>query len=116
MEVMKSRLELTRGPKRTHTSATRDLITRSRSIESWGEGPGNLVRSAPTPGGSMIRNSTKTYALCSSALVALAFASSAHAQGEGAAAEEVVVTGSRVVTNGFAQPTPVTVLTMEQMQ
>ena len=28
----------------------------------------------------------------------------------------MVVTGSRVITNGFAQPTPVTVLSMEQMQ
>ena len=30
--------------------------------------------------------------------------------------EEVVVSGSRVITNGFSAPTPITVLTAEQMQ
>ena len=30
--------------------------------------------------------------------------------------KEVVVSGSRVITNGFSAPTPITVLTAEQMQ
>lgn len=54
---------------------------------------------------------------CASTLVALAVSGAIHAQG---AAEEsiseVVVTGSRVITDGFAAPTPVTVITAEQMQ
>ncbi len=62
----------------------------------------------------MIAKSIKTFALCSTALATLTYGSSALAQDN--AAEEVVVTGSRVITNGFAQPTPVTVVTMEQMQ
>ena len=50
-----------------------------------------------------------------------AVASAIHAQGAAAAAAnddltEVVVTGSRVITNGFSAPTPITVLTAEQMQ
>ena len=65
----------------------------------------------------MSKNSIKTCALTTTALVALAYGSSAMAQTAApAAAEEVVVTGSRIITNGFAQPTPVTVLTMQQMQ
>ena len=69
----------------------------------------------------MTNRSIKTYALCSSALVALAYGSAASAQVAGtatapASAEEVVVTGSRVITNGFAAPTPVTVVTAQQMQ
>src|SRR3954469_10738981 len=63
----------------------------------------------------MTKSGFKAYALCSSALVALTYGSQASAQ-DAPAAEEVVVTGSRIITNGFAQPTPVTVLTMEQMQ
>src|SRR5262249_23151326 len=56
------------------------------------------------------------------ALVALACAPQAMAQqaaaagdAGGASAEEVVVTGSRVITNGFAAPTPVTVISAQQM-
>ncbi len=64
----------------------------------------------------MTNSRLKTYALCSSALAALAVGSTAHAQGAGGTADEVVVTGSRVITNGFSAPTPVTVVTMEQMQ
>ena len=63
----------------------------------------------------MSNRSIKSLALCSTALLAVAYAPAALAQQEGAA-EEVVVTGSRVITNGFAQPTPVTVVTQEQMQ
>ena len=63
----------------------------------------------------MSNRSMKSLALCSTALLAVAYAPAALAQQE-AAAEEVVVTGSRVITNGFAQPTPVTVVTQEQMQ
>src|ERR1700759_2432344 len=65
----------------------------------------------------MSKLSIKTFALCSTAMVAAAYAPHAFAQAADApAAEEVVVTGSRIITNGFAQPTPVTVLTMQQMQ
>ena len=63
----------------------------------------------------MSNRSIKSLALCSTALLAVAYAPAALAQ-EAAAAEEVVVTGSRIITNGFASPTPVTVITMEQMQ
>jgi outer membrane receptor protein involved in Fe transport len=51
-----------------------------------------------------------------------AVATAIHAQGAAAAAPasddltEVVVTGSRVITNGFSAPSPLTVLTAEQMQ
>jgi len=56
------------------------------------------------------------------AIVALAYASGAYAQAAAAndaspgSVEAVVVTGSRVITNGFAAPTPVTVVTAEQMR
>lgn len=52
-------------------------------------------------------------------LVMLAVAGAIHAQGARAADDdlgEVVVTGSRVITNGFSAPTPLTVITAEQMQ
>ena len=57
----------------------------------------------------------------SSVLVMWAVASAIHAHGAAAAAAndeltEVVVTGSRVITNGFSAPSPLTVLTAEQMQ
>ena len=60
----------------------------------------------------------KAIALSGGALVALAYASSAYAQDANApgSVEEVVVTGSRVITNGFAAPTPLTVITAEQMK
>ena len=64
----------------------------------------------------MIKHSFKSCALGGAALAALAAASSAQAQAADAAADEVVVTGSRIIKDGFAQPTPVTVVTMEQMQ
>ena len=41
---------------------------------------------------------------------ALAFAFTAHAQTSALELEEVVVTGSRVITNGNDSPTPVTVV------
>ena len=65
----------------------------------------------------MSNRSIKSLALCSTALLAVAYAPAALAQQDAAAAaEEVVVTGSRIITNGFASPTPVTVLGVEQMQ
>ena len=71
---------------------------------------------------NMIRNSVKAIALSGGAIVALTYASGAYAQAAAAndaspgAVEAVVVTGSRVITNGFAAPTPVTVMTAEQMR
>lgn len=64
-------------------------------------------------------NASYRGAACASALVMLAVASAAHMQLAAAADDdlaEVVVTGSRVITNGFSAPTPVTVITAEQMQ
>lgn len=61
-------------------------------------------------------HSSKAWALCGVAAAAFG-ATSAYAQtADNAAVEEVVVTGSRVITNGFAAPTPVTVVTAEQMR
>ena len=53
--------------------------------------------------------------------LALAFAGSVHAQestaaGEPASVEDIVVTGSRIQRDGYAMPTPVTVVGQEQMQ
>ncbi|MEO6338584.1 MAG: TonB-dependent receptor [Caulobacteraceae bacterium] len=67
----------------------------------------------------MTRNSLKAIALSGGAIVALAYASAASAQAaaaQGTDVEAVVVTGSRVITNGYAAPTPVTVITAEQMR
>lgn len=70
--------------------------------------------------------SHRTALVTSCALAALAFATPAHAQeetapGETAAstqpdAEDIVVTGSRVARDGFQAPTPLTVLTLEDIQ
>lgn len=65
----------------------------------------------------MTKTSLKTRALCGGALMALAYATAGHAQTtNGNVVDEVVVTGSRVITNGFSAPTPVTVVTLEQMR
>jgi len=63
----------------------------------------------------MNNRTIRTCVLCSAAVATLAYASAAFAQ-DNTAVEEVVVTGSRVITNGFAAPTPVTVVTAEQMR
>ena len=72
----------------------------------------------------MTGKSLKAIAMSGGAIVALAYASAASAQDAAppaneaspGAVEAVVVTGSRVITNGFAAPTPVTVVTAEQMR
>jgi iron complex outermembrane recepter protein len=54
-----------------------------------------------------------------SAVSLIAIGSTAHAQApqaDAAAVEEVVVTGSRIVRNGFQAPTPVTVATTEALE
>lgn len=58
------------------------------------------------------------YLLCSAAAAALAMSTSAMAQTApaGSDVEEVIVTGSRIVANGFQQPTPVTVVGEEEIQ
>jgi outer membrane receptor protein involved in Fe transport len=62
---------------------------------------------------------------CSSALVPLGFASAAWAApaptpaaaaASQEAVEEVVVTGSRIISNGFAAPTPVTTVTAQSLE
>jgi len=60
----------------------------------------------------------KLRALCGGAIVALVQAAAASAQTTPPtqSVDEVVVTGSRVITNGFAAPTPLTVVTQEQMK
>lgn len=60
----------------------------------------------------------KAHALCGGAMIALIEATGASAQTTPSAqsVDEVVVTGSRVITNGFAAPTPLTVVTQEQMK
>jgi outer membrane receptor protein involved in Fe transport len=50
------------------------------------------------------------------ATAALAQAEGANAQADAASIEEVVVTGSRIVSAGFSAPTPVTVVSTEQLQ
>ncbi len=62
-----------------------------------------------------LMRSLKSITLCTTAIATLGFAAHASAQ-DAPAAEEVVVTGSRIIKDGFAQPTPVTVVSMEQMQ
>ncbi len=49
-------------------------------------------------------------------VLALAGASQAYAQGAGNAVDEVVVTGSRIVRDGFEAPTPVTVATATELK
>src|SRR5437879_2891950 len=65
------------------------------------------------------------YLFCSAAAAALAVSTSAmaqtaavHAAGAeaGSTVEEIVVTGSRIQTNGFQQPTPVTVVGQQELQ
>jgi outer membrane receptor protein involved in Fe transport len=51
-----------------------------------------------------------------SATSLLAISSAAMAQEESADLEEVVITGSRIVRDGYTAPTPVTVATSEQLQ
>ena len=60
----------------------------------------------------------KSIIACGVSLSAMTMASAAFAQQAAAPAaiEEVVVTGSRVVTNGNKMPTPVTVVALEQLQ
>ncbi|MEO6103817.1 MAG: TonB-dependent receptor plug domain-containing protein, partial [Pseudoxanthomonas sp.] len=67
----------------------------------------------------MLSNPSSRVVFRGSALVMLAVASAIQAQTPAVKEEdltEVVVTGSRVITNGFSAPTPVTVITAEQMQ
>jgi outer membrane receptor protein involved in Fe transport len=45
-----------------------------------------------------------------------AFAQTPAATSQAAPSDEVVVTGSRIRTNGYTAPTPVTVVTTEQLQ
>jgi outer membrane receptor protein involved in Fe transport len=57
---------------------------------------------------------------CSAALIPMGFASIAHAQQQpdtrdAAAVDEVIVTGSRIISNGFSAPTPVTTLTADAL-
>jgi len=62
------------------------------------------------------RASVRLTALAGCALAGLAQASIAHAQDADTAVEEVVITGSRVIQNGFQAPTPVTVISAQQLQ
>ena len=62
-----------------------------------------------------MRNSIRLAAGLLSGVSLLAVASGAVAQAPEAAVEEIVVTGSRVIQNGNNMPTPVTVVTTEQM-
>ncbi|MEO6153142.1 MAG: TonB-dependent receptor [Croceibacterium sp.] len=69
----------------------------------------------------MLSDSVRFRAACSAAVVALVPAvasaqSAAPVTAPPASDEEIVVTGSRVITDGFAAPTPVTVVTAEQMR
>lgn len=60
----------------------------------------------------------RRYLLATASVVAASLASTAYAQTDTAEAEsvdEVVVTGSRVVTNGMASPTPVTVVSTDRL-
>lgn len=65
---------------------------------------------------------TKTFIQTSAAIAALALPALAHAQDQSAPAEgdnadaEILVTGSRVARDGFQAPTPVVVLTKEDIQ
>lgn len=58
-----------------------------------------------------------SYAMLMAGVSALAFASNAVAQNApaGGAVEEVVVTGSRIVSNGFNAPTPVTTVSAQAL-
>jgi len=62
------------------------------------------------------RDSIRAWALGGCAMAGLLQAGTAYAQGADGAVEEVVVTGSRVIQNGFQAPTPVTVLSAQQLQ
>lgn len=57
-------------------------------------------------------------AACGGSIIAMLHAGAAGAQAkpDDKSLEEIVVTGSRVITNGFAAPTPVTVVTLDQMR
>ncbi len=59
------------------------------------------------------RNSRLTW---TAGLVGLLAGQAIHAQTEALELEEVVITGSRVVTNGNDSPTPVTVVTIQEME
>jgi len=64
------------------------------------------------------RISTRNRHLCGASLVGLALAAiatGAYAQEDASALEEVVITGSRTVRDGSQAPTPVTVITVEQL-
>ena len=56
-----------------------------------------------------------SHALLLGGVSAVALGSAAYAQAPEAQVEEVVVTGSRVITNGNQAPTPVTVLATEKL-
>ena len=66
----------------------------------------------------MTTSTVRRASLCGCALTAMMLASAASAQDANgdAGISEVVVTGSRVIQNGFQAPTPVTVVTAEQLQ
>jgi outer membrane receptor protein involved in Fe transport len=63
-------------------------------------------------------NSSKALVFWGGAICSLAQGTAGQAQATEtpASAEEIVVSGSRVITNGFSAPTPVTVVTLDQMQ
>jgi outer membrane receptor protein involved in Fe transport len=80
------------------------------------------MRSHRTPAAGQLRaallsSSTLTLAVLASALPTASLAQAQPAaSGDDAALSEVVVTGSRLVTDGTRAPTPVTVLTADQLQ
>jgi outer membrane receptor protein involved in Fe transport len=62
------------------------------------------------------KTTIRAWALGGCAVAGLLSATSAFAQDGGEAVSEVVVTGSRVIQNGFQAPTPVTVISATQLQ
>ena len=72
----------------------------------------------------MLKLNRRTYAGTVSALALLSWGAAAHAGGQpqaqapeaDATVSEVVVTGSRIASRGFTQPTPTTTVTAEDLE
>src|SRR5882672_3421709 len=66
-------------------------------------------------GARFMKTITKTLLMSTSLCLATSAWAPAFAQGGGDTVEQVTVTGSRIVSNGFEAPTPVTAISAERL-